>query len=77
MTDLLIIFQIIAFDPKIIETHLHTTWKICEFLCVQAADECVLCAVEYPYCFKSYLLLRYQFCSGNLVNKANLVHDFS
>jgi hypothetical protein len=77
MTDLLILFEIIASEYKIIETHVYTMWKICEFLCVEASDEYVLCALVYPYCFKSYLLLRYQFCSGNLVNKANLVHNFS
>ena len=52
-------------------------WKICELFCVQAADEYILCAVEYPYSFKSYLLLRRQVCSGYLVNKAELVHNFS
>lgn len=46
MADLLILFEIIAFDSKIIETRLYTMWEICEFLCVEAADEYVLCTVE-------------------------------
>jgi len=76
MTDLLILFEIITFESKITATRVYTMSKICEFLCVEATDEYVLCAVEYPYCFKSYLLLRYQFCSNNFVNKANLVKNF-
>jgi len=51
MTDNLILFEIIAFEPKIIETQVYTMCKICEFLCVEAADEYGLCAVEYPPCF--------------------------
>jgi len=59
MTDCLMLFEIIALESKIIEMYMYTMWKICEILCVEAADEYILCAVEYPYCFRPYLLLRY------------------
>ena len=43
MTNLLILFEKIAFQSKIIETLVYAMMKIREFLCVEAADEYFVC----------------------------------